>query len=546
MRSVWTVSTAIWAAIGLSACGGGGSNTVIPTPVVSPASPPPVSLSFSNQTAASGLTFSHGFDPAYMGMPSLFAGGAAVGDIDADGDLDLFIVRGDLGDNLLMINAGGSFSRSTANPALDQIGSGSNAKLSGPIFADFDGDDHLDLFIGGLNNEGSRLFKGDGAGGFSDVTAGSGIDAMTSENTISASVGDYDGDGDLDLAMAHWGTARMASAPGETETLWRNDSAGGVIQFTPVSDAAGISAGLGLNVDGKIGRDRDYSFAPNFTDIDTDGDLDLLLVADFRSSRVFQNNGDGTFSDVTDPTQITDSNGMGTDIGDFNNDGRPDWFVSSINGNVLYENMSGTMISRTNSGAETGAWGWGSCFADFDLDGDQDIYQTNGWINNTGSSPNEPYDEDRSRLWMNDNGSFTDEADNVGLGDTVQGRAVVCADFDQDLDVDILLLVNGSTEGAIYWQNDVINGKSIGVRLDGPAENKAGIGATITVDVGDATQTRWVRAGSTFTAQTAPTQVFGLGAANVASTVTVDWPDGAQSVVNTVGAGTELVVSHPN
>ena len=166
-------------------------------------------------------------------------------------------------------------------------------------------------------------------------------------------------------------------------------------------------------------------------------------------------------------------------------------------------------------------------------------------MNNTGSSPSEPYDEDRSRLWMNTDGSFSDEAEDVGLLDTVQGRAVVCADFDSDLDVDILLLVNGSTDGAIYWRNDVINASSIGVRLDGAAGNKAGIGATITVEAGGATQTRWVRAGSTFTAQTAPTQVFGLGDGRVAGTVTVDWPDGAQSVVNTVGAGTNLVVSHP-
>lgn len=545
MRSIWTLSAALGTVLGLSACGGGGSSSVTLAPIVAPAPPPPVSLSFSNQIGASGLGFSHEFDASYMGMPSLFAGGTAVGDIDADGDLDLFIVRGDVGENLLMINSGGAFARSTANPALDNVGGGSNAKLSGPLLADFDGDGHLDLFIGGLDNDGSRLFKGDGAGGFSDVTAGSGIDAMTSENTISASAGDYDGDGDLDLAMAHWGTARLASAPGETETLWRNDSSAGVIQFTPVSEAAGISAGLGLTVDGKIGRDRDYSFVPNFTDIDVDGDLDLLLVADFRSSRVFQNNGDGTFTDVTDPTQITDANGMGTDIGDFNNDGQPDWFVSSINGNVLYENMSGTIISKTNSGAELGAWGWGSCFADFDLDGDQDIYQTNGWVNNTGSSPSEPYDEDRSRLWMNTDGSFSDEAEDVGLLDTVQGRAVVCADFDSDLDVDILLLVNGSTDGAIYWRNDVINASSIGVQLDGPAGNKAGIGATITVEAGGATQTRWVRAGSTFTAQTPPTQIFGLGDLRVASTVTVDWSDGTQSVVNTVGAGTNLVMSHP-
>lgn len=546
MRQLTAFGAAACATLAISACGGGGQNTFVSAPVVAPAPQPQSGLSFSDQTMASGLNFSHGFDPAYTAMPSLFAGGAAVGDIDDDGDLDLFIVRGDRADNLLLINANGRFSRDTRNPMLDQTGGPSNSKLSGPIFVDFDQDGHLDLFIGGLNNEGSRLFKGHGTGGFTDVTAGSGIDKMTSENTISASAGDYDGDGDLDLAMAHWGTPRLASMPGETETLWRNDSVNGAITFTPVSDPAGISAGLGLNVDGKIGRDRDYSFVPNFIDIDGDNDLDLLLVADFRSSRVFENKGDGTFSNATDPTQITDANGMGTDIGDFNNDGRPDWFVSSINANVLYENMSGMMISRSNSGAETGAWGWGSCFADFDLDGDLDIYQTNGWVNNTGSSPSEPYDQDRSRLWINNNGDFSDEADAVGLGDTVQGRAVICADFDNDLDVDILLLVNGSTNGAIYWRNDISSRNSIGVRLVGPATNKAGIGATIIVDAGTTKQTRWVRAGSTFTAQTAPVQIFGLGGSRVASKVTVDWPDGKQSVLENVGAGTAFTVEYPN
>ncbi len=502
-------------------------------------------LSFGKVADAAGLAHVSGFSADYTGMPSLFAGGAAVGDVDGDGDLDLFILRGDTGEALLMLNAGGSFSRSTANPALNRIEtpSGDLAKLSGPLLADFDGDGSLDLFIGGLDGDGSRLFRGDGAGGFAEATSGSGIDLMTSENTISASAGDYDGDGDLDLAMAHWGTARSAAAPGETETLWRNDSAGGTIRFTPVSEAAGIGAELGLDVEGKIGRDRDYSFAPNFADIDADGDLDLLLVADFRSSRVFENQGDGTFADITDPTQISDSNGMGTDVGDYDGDGRPDWFVSSINGNRLYRNMSGTLVNQVDMGAEAGSWGWGSCFADFDLDGDLDIFQTNGWVNDTGSPANEPYSADRSRLWINEGGSYMDEADALGVDDDLQGRAVVCADFDRDHDVDVLLLVNGSDEGAVFLRNTVTGAQSLTVTLDGPDGNAAAIGARIELDVADTTQTRWVRAGTTFTAQTAAPQVFGLGEATRADSVRVIWPDGSEVVLDDVAAGTDLHVS---
>ena len=78
---------------------------------------------------------------------------------------------------------------------------------------------------------------------------------------------------------------------------------------------------------------------------------------------------------------------MITDVGDFDRDGQPGWFVSSINSNRLYRNMSRAMFHMPEANAEARSWGWGSCFADFDLDGHLDIDQTNGWVNNTGSLP---------------------------------------------------------------------------------------------------------------------------------------------------------------
>ena len=284
---------------------------------------------------------------------------------------------------------------------------------------------------------------------------------------------------------------------------------------------------------------------PNFADIDADGRLDLLLVSDFRTSKVFRNLGGLRFEDITDPSRITDANGMGTDVGDVDNSGTPDWFVSSINGNRLYTNLGDTLGDDGRRGTEAGSWGWGSCMADFDLDGDLDIFQTNGWVENAGSPESEPYTADRSRLWLNDGaGVFTDEARALGISDEQQGRAVVCADFDGDLDADILLTVNGGE--AIYWENTIPGANAVAVALDGPAGNAAGIGAKVTLTTSGGTQHRWVRVGSTFTAQTSAIPLFGLGGAEVASEIVVDWPDGTQSRVSDVAAGQRVTVAYPN
>src|SRR5690606_22857157 len=106
--------------------------------------------------------------------------------------------------------AGLAFTRSTTE----------NYRHSGPTFADMDGDGILDLFIGGLDGDPSLIFLNNGDGTFTDATAGSGIDEMLAGRTISAAFGDYDLDGDLDLALAHWGTQWDAKSIGDTEHLW--------------------------------------------------------------------------------------------------------------------------------------------------------------------------------------------------------------------------------------------------------------------------------------------------------------------------------------
>ncbi len=540
--------------ITLSACGGDSTTTSVPvSPPVSspPPSPPPASTTearFIDFSAESGINFATGYSEAYDQMPRHFAGGIAAGDVDNDGDIDLFVTPGNLFSNQLLLNDGsGRFTNGTTGGIDLPDGGTENYKLSGPLLADFDGDGNLDLFIGGIDGDPSLLYKGRGDGSFTDISVASGISSINSLNTISAAAGDYDGDGDLDLALAHWGTPRDAQAPGDTKTLWRNDSQGDDILFTSVSVESGISDQLKLSLNGVLGGDHDYTFAPSFVDVDENGTMDILMVGDFFGSQVFMGNGDGSFTDVTDDTQINEPNGMGSAIGDFDNDLDSDWFVSSVAPNRLYENIDGVMINFLDAGISEGSWGWGACFADFDYDQDLDIYHTNGWIEERGMSADELFTEDRSRLFIN-NGekTFEDKAEEVGIADTLQGRGVVCADFNGDRQVDILLTLNNSNPGAILWLSDFENANTLEVRLTGIGQNSQAIGSRIIVTKSGESQMRTINLNSNFISHNPARAYFGFSNSDNADEVTIIWPDKRETVLKNVELNQVLEITHPD
>lgn len=266
---------------------------------------------------------------------------------------------------------------------------------SGVAAGDYDNDGDIDLFLGGLDGDPSLLFANNGDGTFSDVTAGSGIDNLQASHNISAAFGDYDLDGDLDLFVAHWGTPRDISSPGDTQHLWRNDTDDSGMKFQSVSETAGISPTILSLPDRFITQPelRDFTFAPTFARINNDLYPDILSVADFNYTQYFINNQDGTFTNATDIEVLRDGNGMGPAVADYDNDGDLDWFVTSIKchvesdcalgtmsrlGNRLYSNENGVFVDVTDAaGVASGGWGWGACFLDIDNDGYLDIYHTN-------------------------------------------------------------------------------------------------------------------------------------------------------------------------
>ena len=562
-----TVATILGLAL-TAACGGGGSGGPSPPspPIPPPAPPTPpaaVEIQFTDATAQSGINYRHGYlNPTPGSEPEEFGGGVASGDFDGDGWIDLFVLRGDVGPNLLYRNLGGNVFEEVAEAAgvAYTRSSDQNYRHSGPAFADMDGDGDLDLFIGGIEHDPSFLFHNEGDGTFTDVTAGSGIDTVTSRYTISAAFGDYDLDGDLDMFLTHWGTPRGVGEYLDTEHLWRNETLHGVIRFIDVSVEAGISPSIISPdpIESFGGAGFDYTFSPTFARIDDDRFPDLVISGDFRTSMFYLNNVDGTFRNATDRSVIVDRNGMGTALGDYDGDGDLDWFVTSIwsrpyeggeqvfkLGNRLYNNVGGAFHDVTDAaGVHDGGWGWAACFADFDNDTDLDIYHTNGWF-----EPFAPdnFDMDASRLFVGaGDGTFSEKAETAGIADRERGYAAVCADFDNDGDIDVFQAHRNDDNAATLWRNDTTGNNYLRVRLVGSPPNTEAAGARVRATVGEKEMLREIVIGSNYTSQNPTVQVFGLGSASAVDMLVVEWPDGRETTRTQVAAGQTLELEHPD
>ena len=343
--------------------------------------------------------------------------------------------------------------------------------------------------------------------------------------------------------MTHWNSG-FVSVDESSEHLWRNNGDG---TFTDVSIESGITA---TYVDL-----QDFTFTPNWSDINDDGYLDMLIASDFGTSQVFINQMDGTFLNTTTDV-INDRNGMGAAIGDYDNDLDLDWFVSSIYdpngepegnwdiiGNFLYQNNGSGVFSDVTepAGVEHGFWGWGSCFADLNNDGYLDLIHVNGFSTVSATE----YFEDPTRVFMSrGNGTFKEQAQELGLVDTGQGRGIVCFDYDKDGDIDIFIANNDQPPR--FFRNDGGNTNNyLNIKLNGLAPNTEGVGAKIIITASGKSQIRELRAGSNFVSQNPVYAHFGLGAAEVVQDISVEWPDGSTSDLFNIAANQFLTVDHP-
>jgi hypothetical protein len=473
----------------------------------------PEQVRFSEVTEAAGVNYTHA-NAVGENLLQFGSGGVAAGDYDGDGWVDLFAVAGDVGADRLFRNQGdGRFVEVGVEAGVSQSG----RRSSGPTFADYDGDGCLDLFVGAVDNVEPALFRNRCDGSF-EAQAG----MFPASPYVSSTFGDYDGDGDLDLLVSRWG---IVPAVHQVDYLWRNE--GGT--FSGVTSEAQLR--FRTQVMNRL--EIEWTLSPNFADINNDGLQDVLLASDFGTSQVFLNNGNGTFTDVTDAA-ITDENGMGTAIADYDADGDLDWFVTSIfdsggiptpswgtTGNRLYRNRGdGTFDDVTETaGVRDGNWGWATCFADFDNDGSLDLFHVNGWPL-SGLFSDKP-----ARLFMsNGDGTFREQAEVAGIADRGFGVGIACFDYDRDGDVDVFI-ANNDGPARLFRNENGNEGSFLQVRLRGRSPNTQGIGARIYATSDSRTQMQELRAGTNYVSQDPAEAHFGLGAAITIDEIRVVWPD---------------------
>lgn len=486
-------------------------------------------LKFTNVTTEAGIDHVHGYQTNLITAVLRVTAGMAVGDYDKDGFPDLYFERGDIGPNLLYRNLGnGRFAEVAQAAGLDLP----NYLGAGPLFADYDGDGWDDLLLGGLNGNPVRLFRNQKNGRFEDVTSTSGIDLT--EATYSFAVADYNRDGQLDLYLSHWLERRSRSC------IWKNLGNG---RFENADFA------LGFYIYNPF-YDLNYAFNGNFSDVNDDGYPDLLISSDFFTSQIWLNRGGESFERQRN-LRLTDENGMGSCVGDYDNDGDLDWFVTSIydydgvsegnwgsRGNRLYENRGNGLFEDVSeaAGVRNGGWGWGASFADLNNDGYLDIVHTNGWPNGNGQ-----FGRDSVRVFLsNQNGTFTDVAALTGLVDSVEGRGLSVLDYDRDGDLDIAIANYRTAPG--LWRNDYRGDNHyLTIKPDVPTAQL--IGTKIWVHIGNQRQLREIRAGSNYNGQNLPEAHFGLGEARVVDSVVISWVNGGRQVLYNVAADQLLEVT---
>ncbi len=490
----------------------------------------------------------HGFDAETWNLESVFsieptmiAGGVSAGYLDDDCWLDLAYAGGDVSGMVFYRNRGGQL----GFDAMDLLEDDPGGKFTGTALIDLNGDYRREMLFGNVQQQVLPIYSSNDDGVYYRVAS-----LSMSRHTYGMSFADANHDGYPEMYLAHWFPGNDLTAP----VFWKNN--GGV-----ELEHNDLEAGLSSNDLSQV-----WNFSPQFADINADGELDLLLGADFGTSVVMEGQGAGTFANITNRNIITDENGMGSTLGDYDNDGDLDWFVTSIldpngeaeanwgvTGNRLYRNdsVSGELILENvtgSAGVADGNWGWGVCFADFNNDGFLDIFHVNGF----GSIPAfaeiaegdqelidlyqnfaHEYIDSLPRLFINQgNGTFTDQAVQWGLVLPSDGRGITCLDHDRDGDMDVALLDH--SKGLQFFSNQIGNGSGkhfLSVRLVGETPNTEAIGAKVqvTADVGGGfgvqTQTRVAMANTNFNGQNPPDLHFGMGHAGQAD-LAVTWPDG--------------------
>ena len=528
---------------------------------------------FSDVTRELGIDFSmvNGAAGERFINETMVGGGGWI-DYDGDGWLDLYLTSGHevprdaekpgAAKNRLYRNLSGT----GFEDVTEKAGVGDRRYSNGVAVADYDNDGDQDLFVANVGR--STLYRNRGDGGFDDVTVVAGLEREGFGS--SATWLDYDRDGYLDLFVVRYleyipRLARPCTERGnrvychprlfngQGDLLYRNRGDG---TFEDVSERSGISLG-GAN-DGK-------GLGVLAADFDGDGLQDLYVANDTTSNFLWRNRGNGTFVDVAHEWGIALSSdgrtqaGMGVDGADINGDGWLEIHVTNFSretNNLFMREAPGSYteaVQGSSLGRSFDRLGFGTVFGDFDLDGDLDLSIANGHVDDivemnsreTGISYLQPPD-----LLLNDGkGRFSPALQpGAAFGKEYVGRGLASADYDNDGDLDLLLLT--IDQGAVLLRNnqnsrEKTTSNYLSIRLVGSRGARDAYGSTVVVEAGGRSQHLLCQAGRSYLTSVDPRLNIGLGDSARAEKVTITWASGQVQVLTDLAANRQLVVEEP-
>ena len=522
---------------------------------------------FEDVTKKAGINAKHGnrvFDNPYakiMAGYTALGASASVADYDGDGYDDVFVTDSKLGGKNHLYHNNHDFTfTDVAESAGVANGNDDKNATADSLWFDFNNDGKPDLLVVRFGH--NQLFQNMGNGKFKDVSKAAGIDGY--KNAITAIAFDYDRDGKLDLFVGSYFQPINIFKPDSPrffpESFETANNGGGVTVYHNNGN------GTFTDVTEKVGlKTSGWTLDLGHADADNDGFDDLYVACDFGTDRFFHNNGNGTFSDITEKAIGFDSKkGMNVDWGDFDNDGLLDIYVTNITddymreGNFLWHNngnLTFTDVSRETGTAETG-WGWGAKFFDYDNDGWLDLYVVNGWVSagkesyvpdifamvikpgiDFADARNWPPMGDKSlsgyekkKLFHNEKGQvFKDEAKRHGVDSIRDGRGIAIADFDNDGRLD-MFVANANGEPYLYRNTEPTGNHWVQFALEGTKSNKTAVGAQVRLTAGGMTRLQFISGGNSFAGQSSSRVHFGLGDAAKIDQIEVRWPAGEREV----------------
>ena len=518
---------------------------------------------FKDITRQAGIEFVHQNGAAGEKLlPETMGGGCAFLDYDNDGDPDLLLVNSSVwpwsnqeqtATMAFYANDGtGKFHDVTKDAGLDFSFYGMGAAVG-----DYDGDGFVDLLFTGVG--GNRLFRNEAGKRFREVTEAAGLSGSKAWSTSAAFL-DYDSDGDLDLFICNYvewsreidlqvnyqlpDVGRAYGPPmhfaGTFPLLYRNEGNG---RFADLSAAAGVQV-----TNKATGLPMAKSLGVSPVDLDSDGWIDLVVANDTVQNFVFHNNGNGTFTEMggksglaydrfgstrgamgIDTARLQDENNLAISIGNFANE-MTALYVSSRDPLSFSDEAISAGIGDVTRNLLT----FGVFFFDYDLDGALDLLTANGHIEPEIERvhPNQSYRQPAQLFWNRGEGALEggfervpEEKAGADLYAPMVGRGSAYADIDADGDLDVIISQVGGPPRLLRNEQD--NGHNwVRVKLFGGKSNRDAIGAWVRLRVGNRVLSQQVMPTRGYLSQSELPLTFGLGSANKIDEVQVIWPGG--------------------